>query len=698
MDDLNVLELLDERPNHVHPIVLGLDGLLGNAVASSVAGSSLTSIERHVYQEIRLGNFDGVLESTHSPQRIQAIMPTKLVKPAWAIAAFNFTPSSTEHCAKFLDACSGMNRLAGIYVDVDLESDDAIACFEYAKSLSESGVLVWLLSPAGNECNHQLADLATAFTEYMLAAWRRHRDPKGPNLRESLNIYGSSQIFTLGVGRLAPDVEFHAQTIAPTIARSVWSRLSQDSSPNPIPEPPIHEDEILNTVAGLLPHSAFAHGPRQSHGSMSINTLSSRIGIDALSKPRFGIRTLEQRRLKAYLAWLQELDGFFEQIEAPAIGVAIRKGSNSFGERICNDFQSALMLPTSATGIVWFYKQLFLRWEEFFTHLKSLENTSIEPTSLSGDIRRIQNEVSELPALGGIVLRSALVALTFFWIFIGAHIWSGQPWPWQDPLLGWTALLAAVGIIAIPGIGVLGYYKALNNCLRVVQRARLGVFRRHVNRALECLVEATVDVGNQSMSLLDFQQAGFNRMVDSLTSSPDHQSNEDITNNAPAFPKGSLDSVISEHLPAAIDRSMDRFPEAISGSIQEQDDPLGQWSADLWQKAISALAHEEARSAVLSIPFAEAADASNASPENCVALALDSTRHPAFPRMRSTPPPSAFLFAPSSWQWESKTKRAKLLGSYDKTVVIASDSRRDLIAVASIPVPVTWNSSQRGGA
>jgi hypothetical protein len=695
LESIDVLELLNERPNQIFPIVFGLSGQFGMAVSKSISEAKRTSIEKRVFQEVDLVEIDSALEGVDSPQRAQAIMPTKLKKPAWAIAALSITNTSKSDFDKFLDATQGMDRFAGIHIDSD--SVSFLDAKKLAQDLVDAGVFVWLLSTYAKECRHPLPDLAAAFTEMILGGWRRHRDPKSPNIRESLNIHGSSEIFTLGIGRLAPDIQFHAKSYAPTIAEGTWIRLNQDSSPNPIPTPSIGDDLILEAVAGLLPNSAFAHGPRQTHGSLLSSTLDSRLGVSALSKPRFTMKTLERRRLKAYLTWLQEIDGFFELIESPAIDKAVAKKSHSFSIDLRSEFLAALKMPEVASGLVWFYRQVLSRWEELFTHLGGIENATPEPSTLGSDIRRIQVAEGRIPAPGGIALRSALVAITFLWIFLGAHMWTGSPWPWEDPLLGWVAIVAGVGVLAVPIFGVLGYYNSMKRCLKLIQKARLGIFRRHVYRNLEHLSATIRGLGKESIAILDSHQGAFNNMVDSLSPSPYKPSKEDNINQAPAFPAGSLDSAISEHLPDAIDRVLARLPGAITSTSVSQDDPMQQWSVEVWEEAIGSISRQEAMSVVSDLSFLDAVSASNASPGHCASLTLDATRHPALPEVRSAPPPPAFLFAPASWDWQNKSTRAQLLGSFDRTIVIATDGRRDLMAVTSIPVPGNWGSTQQEG-
>ena len=688
MTDGIVSRIVEGRPGLVYPLILALDGEFGREVGEAIAAMPVHEVESQALRTARLEEVADALKVVRGPRLEQSILPTKVAGPEWVAIICDASNDALVRVEKWLNGSrGGVNCFVALLLN-EKEADTETVLAK-AREFEHSGNITFLLSTKADD-SHNRADLAAGFASFLLESWRRYQrqgEAYSQNIRHSLNIdHVATSLFTIGIGRMAPDPKYHAQRYVEGIEKAVWGELSVDSSPCEIPEPCIARGEEIAEVGRLLPENAFLLDSRTAHGRLRLGAGGESLGVSAMARPRLKSRTLEFSRLPSYMHWLREVDDFYQQVDMPASQRLIGTSAEAWDAALLTDREKALALPEDARGIFWYYEQVFSKWEELWSKIASLEVECRAASRLQEDLGRIRRKADKVPAPGGIVLRSLLVAIVLGWLFIGSHLWGGGIRLWQDTYLRTVALLCTFGFLFIPGGGLFAYMLSMKRCFEAIQNARRNTYRRYVAGVLEFLRSRVVRIAGNALDQLQEQRQGFHQLRSKMANRKEGGSATAPENNAPAFGEGCLDGVIADNLATAETRVLTRVPDALRSRVQSSEGSKDLWCHEFWTEALGTVAREEAEEAVRTLDFAAAADAAEIRASHCIRLVLSSVMHPALPRLRQAPQAVAFLFAPATWNWQNDDDRKRLLGAFDRTVVVPSEGRRDLLAVAPIPV------------
>jgi len=688
----------------VYPLVVGVAGEFGQRVSDALASSVLADVERKAVRAVGWDELSETVTEVRSNRFRQAVLPTRARAPEWAMLVGHASGDALDGLDERLAEVEGLTRFVALLVGAT--DEDRAAALGKASKLSKDGVFTFLLAEEGQDgYRRTLGDLAAGLVAFVLEGWRRHQRVGAPcagNVRQSLSLAGRSEsVFTLGVGRLMPDAAYHARRRKGKLSHLVWKALDADSSPCATPRPAV----VASDIKDLLPEEAFdsevkasVHGPH-----LRLPEGTRHIQVDCRTKPRTSRPSIHLHRLRAFLQWLRQVDDFYRHVELPACIRLTRLSTRLWGAALHRKWQGALAVPARVEGVLRYYRDVLDGWSEFWTGITRIQIGNPARSKVDEDLRTIRRHADAVPAPGGILLRSLLVAVALAWLCIGCFVWTNV-WPWEDSVLLRVCVACAVGLLLVPGGGLWSYWRAKSLCIQAVQRARRDVSRRHVTHVLTSLKQGLDNAAGNGLSAVRQESTSFSEFrirleegfsqegqpansADDDSGSSQAQGAGQAENQAPAFPDGCLDAPMEAGLRPTHDRVLKRLPEMLRQAIERAADDGALWRATLWCNEIRGLCQEELEAQVRTISFADAAQGAHLQASVCIQMhVMPDANLPAFRDAAGVQAQTPFLFAPATWNWQDPGGRQELLGQYDTTIVIPADGRPDLLAVAPIPI------------
>ncbi|MDA1055194.1 MAG: hypothetical protein O3C40_32630 [Planctomycetota bacterium] len=694
-DDTWLNEALCFAPQEVIPLLfLGDDSRIAQVVHAALASLAEPDLSR----VIRLANWDNFSvqrEDLYSEQFRRSIHPRRIWAGSapWCVTVID---SATTPVTSYLKLRADLrDREMWPLQHMLFVCGSAEVSFwqDAATALADIHDPVFFLSEKGAQSRSSEL-IAAGVASYIFTAWSRYFETQDGNLRNALCLWGPARIFTLGVGRDVPDIDYQTAIWRPPIQRRLFGEWCEKITG----DVPHHSfPATREIIERWLPEDAYyLDAPEEGTGSAdawagpTIAAASQSAEIETVRiRYREDSRTPGFPSHTALYAWsqrialLDKLRSLLRIVDRQSVDTVISVRSRPFSGLLRKRVDSYLVVSDEPAGMFTALRQRLINAAGYLKDLALTESReATEGQSLQNNKVLLKKRVGWIPSMPGALMRVALISVGLAWLFIGTFLWAPGSHPFNDPVMRWAAIGAA-SVLVLLATGVVAQYwittVSAENCARDARRDLIHEHLYDVGNIIVDTLRKLVAPLSDHVKQLEGDLNSLAAVVCGETDWTAHEKSDGVfakkalVNANPRFGPDSFSTLVKP----LIGDLAKRVHKAIKADLESRDWPTLDQAR--WLEVVAIRGEEVTRDTLVRFKYEEAARSAGLTSndlELVVSDVVSAARHPAFPSPM-TPNCHVVLYAPTDWQ--------RYLGRHDN-VRIYGLNLKGLMAVAAIPL------------